>query len=399
MSLSPAAVSRLTHLRCFIAAATGTCIASSTSWMQPLIFQYLASDKHLHEATAGLMLTVEMGAMATGAMLAARFVPRVLAQRSAIIGLVLAAVGSLATIYADQIWLLFVSRLLVGLGFGSTVMISNIVAANFKDPDKALAQFGVMNLVFGGILVGLYPLVGHLIPAATPFTMIFGVILVLGPVLLILPPMASFDRAAEMSVPHAHETTRRAAKFNTLLLILVTAIVVLASGAVWGLYAVIGEQIGMAPAVVNAAISFAIFSSIVGVAAPALFGNRFGRSAPFTLAMVAIAGAIYVLTSHPSELMFRVAVCINISAIYFMMPYLSGAAIVLDGGGKAAGYVSSAFFYATALGPFVGGLALSTVGLGIIGEIMVVLTMLVIGIFIYVDRSTKIHLAQPLPAE
>jgi predicted MFS family arabinose efflux permease len=377
--------SRIVMTRCFIAAAAGTCAASATSWMQPVLMHDLVAQRGMGEIEAGGVLTTEGLAMGFASMFIAHFVTRGRAQAFAIGGMLLSILASAVSLVVASDLLLFVSRFGVGIGLGATIMVSNIVAANFADPDKTYARVGLINLAFGALAITAYSQLLKLYPAATPYLFLMLTFICFLPLMALLPKLDLFDHAgtqlASQGVGMSASMKKRAS-----LLSVITFIVAIVSGIIWALYALIGEQAGLSLQQINDAIALSIFTGFAGMLLPAVIGSRAGRTVPFIFGLATLTVAIIVLASHPSAYWYRVAVCANVAAIYFILPYLSGAAARIDGGGNAAAYVSGAFFFANSAAPLLAGTLIATVGIGFLAILIVAITAVAASIFVYVER-------------
>jgi predicted MFS family arabinose efflux permease len=383
----PVATPRRPQLRTFIAAAAASNVSTSIQWMQPLLMSYLVLGQRMKPPAAGFLMTAEMGASALASVIVARLVQRRQAQRVALWGVCLAAIVSFITLYLDRYGALLVVRILAGLATGMTIMVANVVASNFADPDRFFAQVGLSNLAVGMLLVGIAPYLG------TPYTVIFLSFLTLLPLMLLMP--RGIEAGGSTAAPATQSgAPGQALGLYTVLIVAVTFTVNLCSGTVWGLYGLIGERSGISAQAVDSAITVSVAAGAVGVGLASVIGSSVGRIGPFGLSLVLMAGAILVLTSHPSVAAFRIAVCINVAAIYVIIPYLGGLAVALDRHGKTATYVSSAFFCAMALSPFVGGILVSTVSIESIGRMIVLLSVVCGVIYSYVARAAASASAQ-----
>ena len=390
---------RSVALRCFVAASAGNCVATATTWMQPMLIRYLVLSKGLNEAVAGLLLTVEMGAIAVSSMAQARWIPRQHSQKAALLGTTFAIAASFATLHVNSYPALFILRALVGLGCGVTVMVNNIVAANSPDPEKLYGRMGCVNLLFGSLIVWAFDGLTKLDATATPFTILALGLLVLLPFVALLPKFSEFDHAAGLGTAGHRAAGHSSIGKFTILLAVVNFAIVVCSGMAWSLYGLIGERAHLSTEFVDAAITASIITGFVGMGLPAILGSSIGRIGPFTISLFLMAGAILVLTSSPSPMAFRVAVCINVAAIYFILPYISGAAIAVDGSGRSAAYLASVFFVGTAVSPFIGGSLLSGLGLGFIGKLVVVVSIPVALIYAYVVRAQSARPAMALTSK
>lgn len=378
--------SKSAMLRVAVAAAGATCVANATWWMQPVLMHDLISNRGYGEASAGLVLSVEMASMALGSAAIARIAIGRSLLLISLIGIAAAILGSLLSFHAPSYADLLFARALAGLGAGAGLMVSNTLATFFADPDKAFARLGVVNLLFGTALLAAMPLLpGRGIYAGPYLAILVAIAIMLVPSLFL-----RFD--TRVPAPPATEAgptvLARQQTVNILLLTLATLMIGVASGTIWAFYALIGEKAGMSVMQVDSAISTAVLTALGGAGLAALLGGRFGRLLPCCGALLTMSGAILVLSSGPTATMFRIATCVNISAIYFLMPYLFGAAAAQDSTGRGATYAASAFFFTGAISPALGGMLAATVGMEVVGAGVVVVALIAAAIMVRIERNT-----------
>lgn len=379
--------------RSFIGAAGANCIANTAWWMQPILMHELAISRGLGDALSGVVLSMEMAAMALASALVARFAVNRSLLLIALVGTGLAILGSLLSLETTSYWGLLGARSLAGIGAGACLMMSNTVAATFADPDKVFARLGVFNLLFGVALVAALPLMRQLVGGETPFlTMLAALVLLIIPVMFLSRRMLTGQpmRADETGNVKADALSKTANR-NILLVALVILLVGIASGTVWAFYSLIGAKAGMAAAEVDAAISTAILAGLVGAGIAALIGSRFGRIAPTAIGLSLMTAAVIALSFNPTPTVFRIATCVNLATIYFLIPYFLGAAAAQDTTGRGAAYAGSAFFLSGAISPALGGILSATVGMQVVGFMIVVIAIFACVIIIRVERRTAAH--------
>lgn len=372
--------------RLSIAAAATTCVCNATWWMQPVLMHDLVINHGFGEASAGLVLTVEMASMALGSAIIARIAVGRSLLAIALAGIALAIVGSLLSFHAPSYAGLLFARSLAGLGAGAGLMVSNTIATFFADPDKAFARLGVVNLLFGTALLAALPLMrGQGVYTGPYLAVLIAIVIMIAPTCalrmgtLVPMPVSDTGEAGELGGRQ---------KVNIILLMIATLMIGVASGTIWAFYSLIGEKAGLSVEQVDGAISTAVMTALGGAGLAALIGGRFGRLIPCCAALLTMSAAISVLSTSPSPLMFRLAICANISSIYFLMPYLFGAAAAQDASGRGATYAASAFFFTGAISPALGGALAATVGMNVVGGGVVVVALLAAAIMIRIERNT-----------
>lgn len=357
--------------RLAVAAAGGTCIANAAWWMQPLLMHDMSQVRGLGDFAAGMVLTVEMASMAGASVLAAR----VLVGRSLLLlslaGLALAIVGNVLSLLDPQYPVLLLARAMAGTGAGLGLMMMNSTAALFRDPDRAFARLSVVSILFGMIITGVMPLVQGIRGFSSPFAMVLASLVVIIPAVAVLPPALSV-RASE---PHSQQGMAKGAGVRLATLVVVTFLIGCASGTMWVFYAMIGQRAGLSMAGIDRAISMAVFAALLAASVASFIGGKLGRVVPVVVGLAALATAVVVLSNHPGPVAFRIATMGNVGALYFLTPYLFGAAAAQDPTGRGAVYVGSAFYLTGAVGPAFGGLISSTVGLGVVGTATVAIAV------------------------
>lgn len=375
--------------RIFLAAAGATCIANASWWMQPLLMHDLSDTRRFGELAAGMVLTVEMAVMALVALLSARILVGFSLMRLALAGLAVAIVGNLVAVETDSYAMLLAARAAAGAGVGLGLMMMNASAALFPDPDKAFARLSVVSIVFGMVIVGAMPLLARVHPGASPFLM------VLLSLLVMIAPVMALPVAERVRAPESGGTAislSPAASRRILLLGAITFAIGCASGMMWVFYAVIGQEARLSMAAVDRAISAAIFAALCAAGIASLIGGRLGRTIPVGLGLLVLAASVIVLSSHPGQLAFRIGTMGNVGALYFLTPYLFGAAAAQDASGRGAVYVGSAFYLTGAVGPLLGGYLAVTIGMEVVGIATVVIACVSFLTLWRIERSA------PLPA-
>lgn len=376
--------------RVFVAAAGGTCIANAAWWMQPLLMHDLAETRGFGEFAGGMVLMVEMAAMALTSVLSARLLVGWSLRFLALLGLALAVAGSAVAYLTDDYSLLLAARACAGAGAGLGLMMMNAAAATFADPDRAFARLSVVSILFGMVVVAAMPLLGQGSDHSAPFAMVLIALIATGPFVALLPARLSITAPAAVDRT-AVQAVRGGALRSIVLLSLITFFIGCASGVMWVFYALIGQAAGMTIGAIDTAISVAIFAALCAAGVAALIGGRFGRTLPVGAGLAILTISVMVLSQNPTELQFRLATMGNVGAMYFLTPYLFGAAASLDSSGRGAVYVGSSFYLTGAVGPAVGGYLSATVGMETMGIATLCIATLSFVIMWYIERTVPAH--------
>lgn len=371
-----------TTVRLFIMCVAANCIANITWWLQPYLMTFLIEGRALHEGSAGLLISLEIGSIAVGsAALTALGANATLLKRAAIFGSLLAVAAGFATLISTSFLTLAISRIGVGLSTGAIIMVANTLTARFSNPDRAFANMTFINIVFGTLLSNALPWFNNLVGSHSPYVAAAVTLAILAVIVMQMP------RPAELSTGNdGHELSSglpKSVKVRITALALAIFLIAMCSGVIWPYYAIVGAAAGLSEIEVINAISLSIFTALIGCGLAAVVGKFMSRNVAITIGTLILAVAILVITSSPSATAFKFAACFQVAAIFYIAPLLFGAAAELDKSGKGSSILGSAFYFAGGVSPMVGGYLSATIGLstvgGLIVGICVVVLILVIG--------------------
>ncbi|MCG4262429.1 MFS transporter [Acetobacter senegalensis] len=346
--------------RVLIGGAAAYCIANISWWLQPALINEVLLRLHLGDASAGLVASAEMAAMAFSSMILARQVRKLSFRLLAGIGAIIAIIGNLFSSFITNYPDLLMMRCLVGLGEGAALAVSSACFADFENPDGAYANVGVINILLGTILVFIFPFMGSVLTKNNiifPFMSI--IVFILSIFIYFLPKKNSYNNNLSSVVIPAHHIF----SWKLMRLVMATFTVVVTSGAMWSFYYILGEKAGLSNASINNAITLAVFLSLIGGGLASFCGTRFGRLKPVSCGMLCISTAIVLMSLCSNGAIFRLSACINVAGIYFLIPYFFGYAAAQDSTGRDAAVVGGAFLLTGAVGPYLGGIIIENFGI------------------------------------
>lgn len=370
----------------FVAAAAASCIANATWWLQPVLMHDLVTGRAFGEAEAGLVISIEMAAMAGVSAIMARLTIGQSLRALAVIGIGLAILASVLSLLPLPYPGLLAVRAVAGAGMGASLLLSNLVGALFADPDKAFARMGVINLLFGTIMLGALPYVSvEAVASAAYLMLLLALIVLLAPTFLLPGEIVIPARRT----PDDAMGSRQTLSLRITLLILVTFAIGITTGMVWAFVGLIGDAAGLSSTAIEHAISIAILTAILGVALASVIGSRFGRVWPIGIALTLITIAIFVMCNRPDALTFRIALCAEVAAIYFLVPYLFGAAAAQDETGRGVAFVGSAYFATGAISPALGGAVAASIGLEAVALALLITSIASMAVIIGLERAGR----------
>jgi MFS transporter, DHA1 family, inner membrane transport protein len=364
------------------AAATGICNASW--WMQPQIVAQAMKVPGTTESQAGFVVAAEFGAMAILSVVLAQRVRNASYFTIGVVGSLVTLLGAFGSLAATSYGSLILARFVTGTGEGAALMVSTAAVANLAYPDKAYAQLNIVNILLGAAITFLLP---EFASTDGQFSSAFSVLLISQIIFLIA--ILAMPRSVRTRPEHHHAGAEihGSVRYRIRIVALATFLVALGSGAMWSFYYVLGLKAGLTDDAVNDAIGVAVLSALPGGALATYLATRAGRFTPTAVVLIVMAGDIAAMVSIPHALVFRVGACINLAAIYFLIPYFYRFAAAEDDSGRGAAVVGGAFLLVGAVGPYMGGLLIQHLGLHSIVWLVLAANVVALAMFYWLDRT------------
>jgi predicted MFS family arabinose efflux permease len=374
---------RTSHLRILIACGAAIAIANISWWMQPEIIHEILVRFGVSESQAGLVASVEFAAMSTASIMLARFARNSSYVVLAVIGTLIALLGAIASVFATSFASLVVERALTGIGEGASLMVSSAAIAHLRDPDRAYGAVNIVNVLLGSAVTFLLPALGSHFAGSVAFPTLVIVLLILLPFLLAMP------RALRTAPSGISQATGSRDGIGARILVLAGAvfIVAVASSALWSFYFVFGLKAGLTEDQITWTIGLAVLAALPGSILAKALGVRFGRVIPTTVGLLAAIVAIVFMSMSADPTVFRVCACVNLTTVYFQIPYWFGFAAAEDSSGRGAAVVGSAFLFTGAVGPYFGGLMIQHLGVHSIAWFVACTNISAGLMFCWIDRT------------
>lgn len=384
---------RTVQTRALIASSAAFCIANITWWMQPELLSQLVDGQHLTDSQAGLVVSVELGALALSSVLLSRFLRGIPLLVIASLGAFVAIVATVLSIEITRYAELLAARTMVGVAEGAIFMVANMSAARFSSPDRTYAQMNFVNVLVGVTLVAVTPYFRGTLGQTSALPALLTCLICLTPLILCLPYSLRAELAPAAGVG---EDSPRRRGYVIALLITSFLLFSLLSVAMWAFYGLIGTQDGLTESEVSHAIAVAASGAFAGSALAALLGTSFGRVLPITLGALSLGGAIMVLCFVRHPVAFRVATIVNVATMYLVLSYYFGAAAEEDPSGRALALVGGTYLAVGAVGPYLGGILIQTIGLRALGYISLCTSLASWIAFVLVEVALKRRAAAPV---
>lgn len=338
----------------------------------PVLVGAVVAGLHLNAANAGLMASLELGAVAFATLAISARVSRYRLARLGLAGAMLAVAGNLscwlgALVPADAGAMLALNgqdlgwaagivaagRMLAGLGQGVALAAFSAAIASVDEPDPTYARVLIANVsIIGLAIVALIPALQELLGLYGTFTALAVVVGVAAPCMRFLPsPAPVAGTSGRGALPN-----RR----SGLLLIVSLSIFATGEGAVWAFVEEIGRGIEGGGAAAEARIFHiigwaSIAGVLVGAGAAAWLGLRLGRRLPLNAALLMFGLAGPLLSACTSHAPYVVLIGSFVLSQYFLFPYYMGAAAELDPEGRWAAASTGMYLLGSTVGPATAG--------------------------------------------
>lgn len=298
--------------------------------IQPALVQGFVTHLGLSEPDAVNLAGLEMLGVAIATIALA--IPRLpVSWRSSLaLGLVLAMLGNLASAAMAGSPLLWVARLVAGLGHGAIISLSFTFIGLTARVDRNVAWYLVALLTYGAIGLWAMPAVLDAIGVAGLF-MAFCVILLGGLATLRHVP-ANRDAHLEAS-----PTARQLGGGGLVIGLAGVLAYNMAQGIAWAILFLVGIAAGHSEGAVAQALFASQICAIAGALGSVFLAERLGRAGPIAIGVLAGAGCIALLLGTPSMPVFLVAVCGFNLLWNFVLPFILGTVSDFDAQGRMMG--------------------------------------------------------------
>lgn len=364
-------------------------VGNLLSSLSPMYIGALMQDLGFSEADAGLVMTVELIAVAGALTLLSR---RLVAQppfRLAAIGTFVVLGAQFTSAFVTQLPLLLCVRAVSGFGASLTLLAASILISRRQDPDRyiAIAMVGT-SLVFTavmatcGIAVDRYGLIGFYMVAA-------GTGLVSLPLFLIMrthvTPVSTGAHAATNK--RFEFTTRRGA----IVVAFVFGIMVLTfvGQTAWSFAQRSGTNAGIPAADIGMWLAGSNLLTVCGSVFAAWMSSRITTVMPLLVGVLVTGLTCAVQVGAQSSAVFEIPVLLNGLAFGFSTPFVFGTGARLDRTGAVVAQLNSAVLFTQAITPLCAGVLIESGSYQSLGYILGAGTLLATALIVPACRAAR----------
>ncbi len=324
-------------------------------WGQPEIMHTLIGSSGFSESSAGLIVSVELIAVAFTSFALAPVIARLAIKSSCYLAGFIAIVCHFGSTSADSIQMLVIARLLAGFAEGLILAVANAALASTADPDRSYGLLATWNVASGVALLAVMPPLIRAYGQAGVFAAIGFACVLMWPFIRFLPSKITVERAPTL----AHDKRTVAALLLTAMFLSSTV-----SAMHWPFVISIGEQTNLDTGVVVLVAAFAAAGGLVGGGLAAHLGGRYGRYRPLVIGMLVQLVAAFVYTHLFVGAVFIVAIVTILGTVYFLLPYYLAVAADYDPGGGLSAAIAGVFVLSGGSGPLLAGYVVAYAGFG-----------------------------------
>ena len=319
----------------------------------PAYLVAISNIRRLNESQAGLVGMADAAGIAIGSIgcaLLPTVVRRLNWRRTVALGLAIMVLANVMTIAAATLPGLIISRMLAGLGCGMAVAIVYAMLAE-GDAARNLGIFTVAQLATGWIGVMLIGQISDRFGAVG----LFGALSVIG---LLALSMAALVPVKSLRRTIAENLGRPAlGRISGLGWLGILSVALFFSGVVatYSYLVYMGEAWGVKSAVAENGAAVMLFSGMIGGAAAAVMGSRFGFMKPLIGGFVGLilAAALFTILT-PVNAFIPIVVLFGF-CFSFVVNYQFEAVVTVDPTSSTAMFVNVAALVGFTTGPAIGG--------------------------------------------
>ncbi|MEN8722764.1 MAG: MFS transporter [Alphaproteobacteria bacterium] len=368
----------------------------------PVITGAAMDDLGLSHAQAGVLISVELLALAIGLASTTPFTGIIYRKRVAYRAFVTVLVGAGVSILINSYDAILVGRFICGLGEGVVIAVGTATVATSREPDRLMAQNFAGGVLVGALMLSILPIVAAHYGLRGVYVGNLLCLMCFAPFLRLVPPAPREGASWRTALQGVTEKTGSGrAAFVPYVLIAGMMCIVIMETASWSFVERKGVSLGMGPAEVGRWLATMFLSMFVGSVFAAILGTRWGRVIPFTVGgVLLVVGLFFALAAKTVPIFVFGLLSWNIAWV-FLMPYYIGLLSSLDHEGRWNSMSSTILVFTNVFGPLLGGAILSGVdaqGVADFGRLAVIAstgamvgTVIVVPIMIVLGRRLALY--------
>ena len=377
------------ELQLMLGALAGFSLGNFTIFSAPIYIGSLIDGLGFNENQAGLISTLEIGAVASTCVLLSRWLSRVSLRYLAISGFLLTLASNLVTFWLEDYLIITLTRVIAGTGAGLCLAATSALISRMADPDRIVGMMLAINTL---IMILMLSAMGY----AKSLWMFNGFValftldaVVLFPLLFLLPT-EPFKKIQDTSMPAETDHHMSLGILGVGLLFLFCVI----EGGVWAFSERSGTNLGMNDGDIGLLLALAQTAGLGGAILAATFGARIPRIYPIALGILSMGTAGLVIYQTQSQIIYGVFLCTFSFGFFIAFPYLVGACARLDAEGRWAARANGVNLLGAAIAPFLAANIVTASNYQTLGTMFFGLALFCLCLAVLFDRQMKTPPAQ-----
>ncbi|NKC00660.1 MAG: MFS transporter [Pseudomonadales bacterium] len=354
MPLSRPERDRALEFRKIIAALPGIALGNFAIFTAPIYIGSLVDGLGYDERQAGLISTLEIGAVALTCLMLSNILNRLPLRRVSGVGIIIVVASNVLTYWADQIIQVATLRILAGLGAGLCLAIAGSLISRTTDADRTVGTLLAVNTL---LMVVILMLLGW----AKSIWMFNGYLAVYALLAGLLVPLLIFIPQRSGDAPHSASIPPSEARIGLGLLGLATfTLFCVLEGGVWSFSERSGTQLGFTDPEIGMFLGLAQVAGLIAALIAAIFGARIPRIYPIITGIPLMGIAGFTIYQTASQAVYAISLALFLFGFFFAFPYLLGAFARLDIHGRWLARANGANLLGGAIAPAIAGSVVST---------------------------------------
>jgi MFS transporter, DHA1 family, inner membrane transport protein len=307
-------------------------LGALTMLMTPALIAGYLSSSQLSNTQASTLTSVELAGMTVAVILTSLVIARVDRRVCLALGLLIAALGHLASILVVSYPMLIIVRTLAGAGVGIAYTVAVAALSATRLPDRNFGIAITSNQLSVTLLLALLSWLG----LDQGYRVVIGVVLAF--TLLMGLGIGWFPRVAPVRAAAGSDKGTQASSSTLpgVLGLVGMFLFLVAVGEVWPIVGPIAQTHGIGAAAVGSALAIAGLAGIGAGLLVSLIGSRFGRLVPLIVGTVGLACAMLTLLVASDGRSLVTSTSLIMFFWIFSIPYYLGSQSALDPSGRLA---------------------------------------------------------------
>ncbi len=367
-------------------ALAGFSLGNFSIFSAPIYIGGLIDGLGFNENQAGLISTLEIGAVASTCILLSRWLSRVSLRYLAISGILLILVSNLVTFWLEDYLTITLTRIIAGTGAGLCLAATSALISRMADPDRIVGIILAINTL---IMILMLSTMGY----AKSLWMFNGFVglftlaaLLLFPLLFLLPtePFRKIQQDTVMPAETDHHLALGILGVGLLFLFCVI------EGGVWAFSERSGTNLDMAGGDIGLLLALAQASGLGGAILAAIFGARIPRIYPISVGILTMGMAGFIIYQTQSQLVYGVFLCTFSFGFFIAFPYLVGACARLDADGRWAARANGVNLLGAAIAPFLAANIVTATDYQTLGTVFFGLALISLCLAVFFNRQMNL---------